>query len=445
VKFLTIIQLPETPSSANCARGTRVLTHSQRIRNVFAQTLSTNFVHKLCIAPLRNSIINGVPGKVVKLFLICTIILLALNCVLAQSLVNYTIVKDDTLWKIANTYGADVGEIKRINNLTSDALFVGQVVQVPYTGGLSAPVTLQRSGVVQHTVAQGDTLANIAARYTLSEETLRRSNPGYDGVLAETQLAAGLILAIAPAEGTVITVQSGQNMLAIALQNGMTVSELSKLNGIKRVQAGQYVFIPASALAGLIQSGSIQVGSTQAVQVQTSGVLKASAATTTNSDVQRSSRTLHLEAQKALLGRASSLLASYTPPTPTQSFIWPLSGRLTSYYGRRNISVNGNTFHAGLDIAAKIGTPIAASRPGTVTKASWGGSYGYVVFIDHGDGSQTRYAHQSQLGVRVGQYVNQGDIVGFVGTTGASTGPHVHFEIRFDGRSVDPLGYLPQE
>jgi murein DD-endopeptidase MepM/ murein hydrolase activator NlpD len=354
----------------------------------------------------------------------------------AQSLVNYTIVKDDTLWSIASRYNADVGEIKRLNNLTSDALFIGQVIQVPYSGSSSAPVTMQRSGVVQHTVSQGDTFANIAARYAISEETLRRSNPGFDGVLSDAPLIAGLVLAIAPAEGTVVTVQPGQNMLAIALQNGMTVSELSKLNGIKSVQVGQYIFIPASA---------------SPVQVQTSGTLQASAVAvpsqdaTPNDTVQRSARAIHLETQKTLLERASTLLASYTPPKPSDSFVWPLSGRLTSYYGRRNISVGGNTFHAGLDIAAKTGTPIAASRPGTVTKASWGGSYGYVVFLEHGDGSQTRYAHQSQLNVRVGQYVNQGDIVGFVGSTGASTGPHLHFEIRFNGRSVDPLGYLPQE
>jgi murein DD-endopeptidase MepM/ murein hydrolase activator NlpD len=354
----------------------------------------------------------------------------------AQSLVNYTIVKDDTLWSIASRYNAAVGEIKRLNNLTSDALFIGQVIQVPYSGSSSAPVTMQRSGVAQHMVSQGDTFANIAARYAISEETLRRSNPGFDGVLSDAPLIAGLVLAIAPAEGTVVTVQPGQNMLAIALQNGMTVSELSKLNGIKSVQVGQYIFIPASA---------------KPVQVQTSGTLQASAVAvpsqdaTPNDTVQRSARAIHLETQKTLLGRASALLASYTPPKPSDSFVWPLSGRLTSYYGRRNISVGGNTFHAGLDIAAKTGTPIAASRPGTVTKASWGGSYGYVVFLEHGDGSQTRYAHQSQLNVRVGQYVNQGDIVGFVGSTGASTGPHLHFEIRFNGRSVDPLGYLPQE
>jgi murein DD-endopeptidase MepM/ murein hydrolase activator NlpD len=382
--------------------------------------------------PLRK--IN--PNRFLGLFAKTVFLMLfSFNIISAQSLVNYTIVKDDTLWKIASRYGADVGEIKRINNLTSDALFIGQVIQVPYSGSSSTPVTMQRSGVVQHTVATGDTFANIATRYSISEQTLRLSNPGFDGVLSDAPLIEGLALAIAPAEGTVVTVQAGQNMLAIALQHGMTVSELSKLNGVKSVQVGQYVFIPADARGLEIQG----------VQVESSGVLQASAVAMP-AEI-KSARVLHLETQKALLERASTLLASYTPPKPSQSFIWPLSGRLmlTSFYGRRNISVGGNTFHAGVDIAARTGTPIEASRPGIVSKAGWGGSYGYVVFIDHDDGSQTRYAHQSQLGVRVGQYVNQSDIIGYTGNTGASTGPHLHFEIRFNGRSVDPLGYLPQQ
>jgi murein DD-endopeptidase MepM/ murein hydrolase activator NlpD len=409
VKFLTKrIQLSETQSFAN---------HTVGVDNC---------------PPLHKPICNAVFGRVITFFLI---VLSCWGFTLAQSLVNYTIVKDDTLWSIASRYHADVGEIKRINNLSSDALFVGQVIRVPYSGSSSAPVTMQRSGVVQHTVTTGDTFANIANRYGISEQTLRASNPSYDGILSDAPLIEGLILAVAPAEGTVITVQAGQNMLAIALQHGMTVSELSKLNGIKTVQVGQYVFIPAS----------VQGLDVQGVEVQSSGVLQASAVAAPTPA--KSSRTLHLETQKALLGRASTLLASYTPPTPNQSFIWPLGGRLTltSFYGRRNISVGGNTFHAGLDIASKTGTPIAASRPGTVSKAGWGGSYGYVVFIDHGDSSQTRYAHQSQLNVRVGQYVSQGDVIGYTGSTGASTGPHLHFEIRFNGRSVDPLGYLPQE
>jgi murein DD-endopeptidase MepM/ murein hydrolase activator NlpD len=144
-----------------------------------------------------------------------------------------------------------------------------------------------------------------------------------------------------------------------------------------------------------------------------------------------------------VVARAASLIAAHTPIVASvQTFTWPIQGRLTSMYGRRNISVGGNTFHAGVDVAAPSGTPIAASKAGTVVKAGWGGAYGYVVYIDHGDGSQTRYGHMSQINVAVGRYVNQHNVIGLVGTTGASTGPHLHFEIRFEGRSVDPLGYL---
>ncbi|MGL4609184.1 MAG: peptidoglycan DD-metalloendopeptidase family protein [Trueperaceae bacterium] len=419
-------------------------------------TLSVCFVGARGSSPLR------------RLTYFLWVIILLWHGVIAQSLVNYTVVKDDTLWSIASRYGAEVGDIKRLNNLSSDALFIGQVIQVPYSGSQNAPVTMQRSGVVQHTAAPADSFATIATHYSISEETLRRSNPGYDGVLSDAPLVEGLVLLIAPAEGTVVTVQAGQNMLAMALKHGLTVSELSKLNGVKTVQAGQHLFIPASALAAApatssqansnasnnnpsnnAASQSLPTASTTASpssqDIETNSATASPGAEPIEAELPRNSKALHLETQKALLSRASSLLANYTPPLLTQSFLWPLSGRLTSYYGRRNISVGGNTFHSGLDIATKSGAPIAASRPGTITKAGWGGAYGYVVYIDHGDGSQTRYAHQSQLNVRVNQYVNQGDIIGFVGSTGASTGPHLHFEIRFDGRSVDPLGYLPEQ
>lgn len=125
-------------------------------------------------------------------------------------------------------------------------------------------------------------------------------------------------------------------------------------------------------------------------------------------------------------------------------FVRPLEGRLSSAFGWRNISVNGNRFHAGVDFVASMGTPVAAARDGIVTRSGWWGTYGYVVVLDHGDGSETRYAHLSRLAVAAGDAVRQGDLVGAVGSTGASTGPHLHFELRFDGRAVDPLNYLSE-
>lgn len=123
-------------------------------------------------------------------------------------------------------------------------------------------------------------------------------------------------------------------------------------------------------------------------------------------------------------------------------FVRPLEGHLSSPFGWRNIAVNGNRFHGGVDFMADTGTPVAAARDGLVTRSGWWGTYGNVVVLDHGDGSETRYAHLSRLLVSVGDALRQGDILGAVGSTGASTGPHLHFELRFDGRAVDPLLYL---
>jgi len=123
-------------------------------------------------------------------------------------------------------------------------------------------------------------------------------------------------------------------------------------------------------------------------------------------------------------------------------FTYPVAGRLSSTFGWRNIAVNGNRFHGGIDLAADTGTPVIVARDGRVTRAGWWGTYGYAVVVDHGDGSETRYAHLSRVDVTAGGVVRQGDRIGAVGSTGASTGPHLHFELRFEGRAVDPLPYL---
>lgn len=117
--------------------------------------------------------------------------------------------------------------------------------------------------------------------------------------------------------------------------------------------------------------------------------------------------------------------------------IWPVSGRISSYYGYR-----WSGFHTGLDIAADRGDPFAASAAGTVVSAGWDGGYGKSILIDHGNGVMTRYAHATQLLVSSGQYVSKGQTIGLVGSTGNSTGPHLHFEVIINGDTVNPLSYL---
>ena len=128
------------------------------------------------------------------------------------------------------------------------------------------------------------------------------------------------------------------------------------------------------------------------------------------------------------------------PPT----YIKPISGgRMTSGFGSRTATIRGMTsYHGAIDWATPVGTAVMASCGGTVTHAGWMSSYGYCIFIKHPDGKETRYAHLSKVLVSKGDYVSQGQKIALSGNTGVSTGPHVHFEMRINGKAVNPLNYL---
>ncbi len=126
----------------------------------------------------------------------------------------------------------------------------------------------------------------------------------------------------------------------------------------------------------------------------------------------------------------------------TGSFRWPTEGRITSPYGYRYI-FGSTSFHQGLDIANSSGTALVAADTGRVTKAGYQGSYGNLIVIDHNNGYETYYAHCSSLAVSVGDVVEKGDYIGAMGSTGRSTGSHLHFEVRINGETRDPIGYLP--
>jgi murein DD-endopeptidase MepM/ murein hydrolase activator NlpD len=127
-----------------------------------------------------------------------------------------------------------------------------------------------------------------------------------------------------------------------------------------------------------------------------------------------------------------------TDSTPSSSgLIWPVNGPVTSPFGYR-----WGRLHAGIDIGVPYGTPIHAAASGHVVIAGWVGGYGNYTCIDHGGGLATCYAHQSAFAVSAGQAVVQGQVIGYVGSTGHSFGAHLHFEVRVNGSPVDPLGYL---
>jgi murein DD-endopeptidase MepM/ murein hydrolase activator NlpD len=125
------------------------------------------------------------------------------------------------------------------------------------------------------------------------------------------------------------------------------------------------------------------------------------------------------------------------------SLSWPVNGPVVSPYGYRIHPILGyRKLHTGIDIAVGYGVPIRSSAAGTVIYASWMGGYGNVIIVDHGDGLSTLYAHQSSLAAGNGARVARGQTIGYIGSTGFSTGPHLHFEVRVNGNPVDPMGYL---
>ena len=162
----------------------------------------------------------------------------------------------------------------------------------------------------------------------------------------------------------------------------------------------------------------------------------------------RESREEYLHEVQALAAQSAELAAAIrsaqasagstgTGAPSAAGLIWPVNGTVTSGYGYR-----WGRLHEGIDIAAPTGTPIWAAAAGTVIYAGWLGGYGYLVVVDHGNGLATAYAHASVIVVAVGQTVEQGQTLSLVGSTGNSSGPHLHFEVRVNGVAVDPLLYL---
>jgi murein DD-endopeptidase MepM/ murein hydrolase activator NlpD len=123
--------------------------------------------------------------------------------------------------------------------------------------------------------------------------------------------------------------------------------------------------------------------------------------------------------------------------------IWPVNGRLMAGYGVRSDPFSGEgAMHTGIDISAPVGTPVHAAADGIILHAGWNGGYGRCVIVDHGNGYQTWYAHLSRMDVIEGEEIRQGEILGAVGTTGRSTGAHLHYEVRIGSTPVNPYKFL---
>jgi len=267
------------------------------------------------------------------------------------------------------------------------------------------------------------------------------------------------------------TVESGDTPIMIAAKNDMSLDELQALNKdiLTKCFIGQNVlinksesFLPVSVSSVEEYTASIPF---ETKVTQSSKYSKGYSVTTQNGGKGEQLVTAKIERvdgfeisreildSKIVKEPVTKLVtegtavyyedtAPYSGSVSSGGFSWPVSGSyVSSPYGYR-----GRSLHTGIDCAFRgngYGTPIRAAKAGKVISAGWGGSYGNLVKIDHGGGEQTWYAHASSINVRVGQVVGQGETIARVGSTGRSTGNHLHFEIRYGGSTANPRKYLP--
>ncbi|MBR5571668.1 MAG: M23 family metallopeptidase [Oscillospiraceae bacterium] len=269
-----------------------------------------------------------------------------------------------------------------------------------------------KSGEVTYTVKSGDSYYYIAGLYEMTLEELMDMNPGYDVDLLRV--------------GDVLTISNAVPYLTVV-----------------SVERQRYVTDVPFAVE-YEEDDSMYQGD---YKVLSPGVYGKADVTVNVSYTNGEETSRQTVAAVTISEPVTELQASGTIPRPswfpTGSFRWPCYGTLTSYFGYRNAPTRGaSTNHGAIDIANGYGTPIYASDGGTVTVSGWQGGLGYAVTIDHGNGFQTIYGHNSSLLVRAGDHVYKGQQIARMGSTGISTGNHCHFAVKYYGTYVDPLNYL---
>jgi murein DD-endopeptidase MepM/ murein hydrolase activator NlpD len=259
-----------------------------------------------------------------------------------------------------------------------------------------------------YTVVSGDTLSGIAIKVDIPMDQIIAMNPGLT-------------------EKTILKI--GQQLVITIPESTLSVSRVEQ----------KYIEEIYDAEVQVIDVDSWYTTQTEVLQEPSAGFRKIVANITyiNNEEVSRD-----ILKEEVVVDAVPMIMRRGTKVPPT--FIYPVKGgRLTSGFGKRKAPTAGaSTYHKGQDWAVPRNTPVYASSGGKVIKAGWGSGYGYCVYIDHGNGMVTRYAHLNKVLVKAGQRVSQGERIGLSGNTGISSGPHLHFEILVNGKQVDPKLYL---
>lgn len=266
-------------------------------------------------------------------------------------------------------------------------------------GGVLKPLLINsetgvagRDRIEYYTVQAGDTLSGIADHFNLNLTTVLWENQ----LTARSAIRIGQRLTILPTDGVTYKVRRGDTASKIGQRFGVSADDILSFNqGPQGLAIGQTIIIP----------GGRPLAAPPPPKPAPAQIAQAPA-------------------------------PIYAPPAPSGSRLqWPTPHhRITQYF---------TWYHTGIDVAENIGTPVYAAEAGVIEEAGWNrGGYGYYIIIDHGGGLETLYAHNSRLLVKTGDYVERGQQISASGSTGHSTGPHVHFEVRVNGRRVNPLNYV---
>lgn len=261
-----------------------------------------------------------------------------------------------------------------------------------------------RESATAYVVQQGDTVSTIAQQFNVSVSTILWEND----LSAYSLIRPGDTLTILPTSGITHNVSKGESLTSIASRYGISLDQIlaaNKLAESSQINIGQKLLIP----------GGRKIAYAAYKPKTYSG----------------------LSIIEDLVEKAP-IISKFSKPKSSKSsgnrMAWPTAGhRITQYYSWR---------HHGVDIANKIGTPIYAADAGVIEYAGWGSGYGNQIIVNHGGGKKTRYAHLSRFYVKKGESVSKGEAIGAMGSTGWSTGSHLHFEVMIDGGKYNPLSYI---
>ena len=344
--------------------------------------------------------------------------------------VVYEVKPGDALEAIARRFGVDPRHILWSSGLKDARLYPGQRLLIPIVDQeADAPPRLP-PGVEAYRVRPGDTLEAIAKRFGVSLLDLVSANPTLESL---DRLVVGSELYIPrKAKGLVVVLGEGQTLLDLAERFGLSPVELARANGVKNplaLRPGDRVLIPG------LQAKTTYERLLAKQEAERRARLEA--------ERRRQEELRRLAEQRRRQQEAQRRQAQVRQVSYREGGMrWPLANfHITTYFGGMTPF---QRFHTGIDLAAPAGTPIYAAKAGRVEVAGWSSvGYGFHVVLDHGGVLETLYAHMSRIAVRAGQWVEAGQVIGYVGSTGWSTGPHLHFEVRVNGLVKNPLSYLP--